>query len=272
MAKGMIIDTTRCTGCRGCQTACKQWNLLPGIVTSFSATQTNPPSLNAGTYNVVEFHELTNDQGDLSWHFVQKRCLHCLSPQCVTTCNIAAIVKLGSGPVVVDRGICTGIQTCECPFGSTSKGLLTFSPDNGKVFKCTFCWDRQVEGLEPACASTCPLNAIEFGERAELIVEARARIQGNPDRYFDHIYGEFEAGGTSIMYLTAVAPEELGFPNLTSEPLDDEPSDGEPSDGEPSAVGTGIPWGIPAGVAGFIAAMGGLLYFRARRAKGKVKS
>ena len=271
MEKGIIIHTTRCTGCRGCQTACKQWNLLPGVVTSFSPTQTNPPSLNAATYNVVEFYELTNDQDDFSWHFVQKRCLHCLRPRCVPTCPIKAIVKRGDGAVVVDRSICEAWQTCECPFGETLRGLLTFDPE-GKAFKCTFCWDRQEAGLEPACARTCPLNAIEFGERDELIVQARARIQGNPDRYYDHIYGELEAGGTSIMYLTAVAPVELGFPVLNSTPLDDVPSDEEPSDGEPSAIGTGIPWGIPAGVVGGMAAIGGLLYFRARRTKGKVKS
>jgi formate dehydrogenase iron-sulfur subunit len=267
MAKGMIIDTTRCTGCRGCQSACKQWNLLPGIVTSFSETQTNPPALNAATYNRVEFYELTDDQGDLSWHFAQKRCLHCLHPQCIETCTIDAITKRGDGPVVVDRGICRAIQECECPFKT-----LTFSPDNGKAYKCTFCWDRQEQGLEPACAKTCPLNAIEFGERDELIIQARARIQSNPVRYFNHIYGEFEVGGTSIMYLTAVAPEELGFPTLSSTPLVDIPSDDEPSDDEPTVIGTKIPWGIPAGIAGFIAAIGGLLYFRARRSKGKVKS
>ena len=269
MAKGMIIDTTRCQACRGCQVACKQWNLLPGIVTSFSATQTNPPSLNAATYNVVEFYELTDGQGNLGWHFAQKRCLHCLRPRCVATCRAGAIVKRADGAVVVDRDVCVAFQTCECPFGKKQPiGLLTFGPDDGKAYKCTFCWDRQEEGLEPACARTCPSNAIEFGERDELIVQARARIQGNPDRYYNHIYGELEAGGTSIMYLTAVAPVELGFPVLSSEPLDEVPSDEEPTD----IVETGIPWGIPAGVAGFIAAMGGLLYFRARRAKGKVKS
>ena len=271
MGKGMLIDTTRCQGCRGCQSACKQWNLLPGVVTSFSATQTNPPSLNASTYNVVEFHELTDDQGDFGWHFAQKRCLHCLRPRCVTTCPVDAIVKLPDGAVVVDREICTAVQACECPFGGNQpKGLLTFGLEEGKAFKCTFCWDRQEEGLEPACARTCPPNAIEFGERDELIAQARARIQGNPDRYYNHIYGELEAGGTSIMYLTAVAPVELGFPVLGSAPLDEVPSDEEPSD--EVDIGTGIPWGIPAGVAGFIAAMGGLLYFRARRTKGKVKS
>ena len=277
MAKGMIIDTTRCQGCRGCQSACKQWNLLPGVVTSFSATQTNPPSLNAATYNVVEFYELTDDQGDLSWHFAQKRCLHCLRPRCVPTCPVGAIIKRDDGAVVVDRELCIARQTCECPFGRVpgigQPGLLTFDSVEGKAFKCTFCWDRQEEGLEPACARTCPPSAIEFGERDELIAQARARIQDNPDRYYDHIYGELEAGGTSIMYLTAVAPAELDLPTLGPEPLDvvvGEPSNGEPSD-EPD-TGTGIPWGIPAGVAGGIAAIGGLLYFRARRTKGKVKS
>jgi hypothetical protein len=153
--------------------------------------------------------------------------------------------------------------------GIGQKGLITFDLTEGKAFKCTFCWDRQEEGLEPACARTCPSNAIEFGERDDLIAQARARIQGNPDRYYDHIYGELEAGGTSIMYLTAVAPAELGLPTLGPEPLDKGQSDEDPSDID---IGTGIPWGIPAGVAGGIAALGGLLYFRARRTRGKTKS
>ena len=178
MAKGLLIDTTRCTGCRGCQSACKQWNLLPGIETSFSPTMTNPPQLNPDTYNIIEFYELTDDQGNLSWHFVQKRCLHCLEPVCVESCPIGAIVKLENGPVVVDRELCTALQYCGCPFG-----VLIFDP---KAVKCNFCWNRLEEGLEPAYAKTCPPNAIEFGERDELLAQAHARIQSNPGRYYNH--------------------------------------------------------------------------------------
>ena len=210
MAKGMLIDTTRCTGCRGCQTACKQWNLLPAVDTEFSPTMTNPPDRGEYNYNHVEFHEV-EEGGNFSWNFVHRRCLHCLEPTCVEACPINAIKKLDNGPVVVDKDICIGIQHCYCPFDS-----LRFQDRDklAKAVKCTFCWNRLTEDLEPACAKTCPSNCIEFGERGELLSEARSRIQANSGKYYNHIYGEHENGGTSIMYLTAVAPEKLGLPAI----------------------------------------------------------
>lgn len=220
---------------------------------------TNPPDLGTYSYNHIEFYELTDDQDNLSWHFIQKRCLHCLYPVCVDSCPIGAIVKFENGPVVVDKNLCVGLQYCGCPFD-----LLRFEEIGlNRAVKCTFCWNRLDEGQEPACAKTCPPNAIKFGGRDELLAQAHARIQSNPGRYYNHVYGEHEAGGTSIMYLTAVAPEKLGFPTFDSQPLSEEPS---------PVSQTKIPWGIPAGIAGIIAAVAGLWYFRARRTKGKVKS
>ena len=177
MAKGMLIDTTRCTGCRGCQSACKQWNLLPGTATSFSPTMTNPSNLSEYNYNRVEFYELTDEADKLSWHFIQKRCLHCLEPECVESCPIGAIKLLPTGPVVVDRQECTGIQFCGCPFGVLRFEQNTELP---RAVKCTFCWNRLEEGLEPACAKTCPSNCIEFGERDTLLAVAHYRIRRDP--------------------------------------------------------------------------------------------
>lgn len=259
MSKGMLIDTTLCIGCRGCQTACKQWNLLPAVDTSFSPTLTNPPDLSAKNYNHVQFRELTDDDGKVSWHFKHWRCLHCLEPDCVADCPIDAIVKLDDGSVVVDKNLCIGLQYCTCPFD-----LLRFEGRTNKVFKCTFCWDRTKDGLEPACANTCPTKAIKYGDRDELLAEAKSRIQQNPGNYYNHVYGEKEAGGTSVMYLTSVPSRNLGFPNVSER---DAWENGITNGGEPKPAG--IPLGIPVAVTATIALIAGLLLFRSKRAKAK---
>jgi len=103
-----------------------------------------------------------------------------------------------------------------CPFG-----IPTFEWDDPLpwIRKCTFCADRQEQGLGPACVEACPAGALKFGDRDELIAEARGRIEAGPAKYVNHIYGETEAGGTSWLYLSAVPFEELGFPALDSTPV-----------------------------------------------------
>ena len=210
MPKALIIDTVRCTGCRGCQAACKQWNLLPAVKTTFSPTQTNPPEKNAFTYVNVEFHEILKANGDMSWHFVSKRCFHCSSPACVSVCPVGALHKRDNGPVAWDESRCIGCRYCQnaCPFD-----IPKFEWDKAypKIQKCHMCWDSIEDGMEPACAKTCPPSAIEFGERPDMLAAAHARIDANPNKYQSHIYGEREAGGTSVLFLSSVAPEELGF-------------------------------------------------------------
>ncbi len=263
MPKGLLIDTVRCTGCRGCQSACKQWNLLPGwgeapsdeYDTSFSPTMTNPPQLNAYTYNHVEFYEIPKDNGEISWHFIHTRCLHCIDPACVSVCPVGALQKFDNGPVVWDQTRCFGCRYCQnaCPFDMPKFQWEQAWP---KIQKCTFCWNRLEEGMEPACAKTCPPNAIEFGERDELLARAHERIRNNPDKYYDYVYGEHEAGGTSIMYINAVAPEKLGlntdvkkesYPDYTWEFLSK----------------------IPVEIAAIAALLGGTWYFRKKRLEGK---
>lgn len=216
MAVGLLVDTTRCQGCRGCQVACKQWNLLPGwgetseeYDTSFSATMTNPPDRDAYTYNTVEFHEV-EEGGKLTWNFVHRRCFHCHYPACVSVCPVGALHKLDNGPVVWEDDRCIGCRYCQtaCPFD-----VPKFQWDQAwpKIQKCHLCWNRIKDGIEPICAKTCPPSAIEFGGAGDLLRIAKKRIKDNSDKYYNHIYGEFEAGGTCIIYLTAVAPEKIGF-------------------------------------------------------------
>lgn len=261
MPKGLLIDTTRCIGCRGCQSACKQWNLLPGwgdaaeeYDTSYNATMTNPLTLNAKTYNIVEFHEV-EESGKLSWHFVHKRCFHCSHPACVSVCPVAALTKHPEGPVTWDDDRCIGCRYCQnaCPFDIPKFEWEKAWP---KIQKCHFCWNRIEDGMQPACAKTCPPRALMFGERADMLAEAYDRMEKNPGKYHPHIYGEHEAGGTSILYLASVAPEKLDFntdvkdefyPDYTWEFLSR----------------------IPLEIAGIAALMGGVYYFRKGRLETK---
>lgn len=217
MAKGMLTDLTKCIGCRGCQTACKQWNDLPAETTYNYGSYENPPRRSAKTWTTVTFNEVTQG-GKFSWVFAKRQCMHCEDPACQAACIVGALRKTPEGPVVYDDHKCIGCRYCTlaCPFG-----VPTFEWDKAVPYirKCRMCVDRLAEGMEPACAKACPTGAITFGEREELVQEAHARIQASPGKYVDHVYGEKEVGGTSILYISPVPFEELGFPTLGPEPI-----------------------------------------------------
>jgi formate dehydrogenase iron-sulfur subunit len=217
MGKGVLYDATKCIGCRACQTACKQWNELPSNSTTNYGTYENPPQLNANNYTKIRFTEI-EDKGKINFVFTKLQCMHCEHPACVTACPVSALQKRPEGAVTYDDKRCFGCRYCmvACPFG-----IPTFQWDTPTpwIRKCTFCFDRQSGGLKPACVTTCPTGALQFGEREELIAEAHNRIQQSPDKYVDHVYGENEVGGTSWLYLSSVPFEELGLPTLPSEPV-----------------------------------------------------
>ena len=263
MVKGLLIDTVRCTGCRGCQSACKQWNLKPGVETGFSPTMTNPIETNAHTYVHVEFFEIPKANGEISWHFVSKRCMHCIRPACVSVCPVGALQKLENGRVVWEEGKCIGCRYCQnaCPFDIPKFSWYNEDGETDpwpKIAKCTMCWDRAETGdptEEPACSKTCPPSAIFYGERDQLLALAKNRIQQRPDKYYDHIYGENEVGGTQVMFLAGVSPLDIGFPEVENEPYPD------------------FTWEflskIPYEVAGLGALLVGIYYFRTMRLKAK---
>ena len=215
---GMLIDETRCTGCRACQVACKQWNDLPAETTRNLGTYQNPPALSASTWSLIEFREI--EVGDrVDWYFLKHACMHCEFPACASVCPVGALYKSAFGPVVYDDKKCIGCRYCmaACPFG-----VPTFQWDVGLlgqplIRKCSLCIDRVSNGLQPACAKTCPSTVIKFGERAELLAEAEERIARNPTKYVNHVYGKAEAGGTSILYLSSVSFAKLGLPELGPE-------------------------------------------------------
>jgi formate dehydrogenase iron-sulfur subunit len=137
--------------------------------------------------------------------------MHCLDPACVSVCPVTALQKTPEGPVIYDETRCIGCRYCmlACPFE-----IPKYEWDNPlpKVRKCIMCYEKRIkEGKQPACVAACPTGATKFGDRDDLITEARHRIAQHPDRYVDHIYGVTEAGGTSVLYISPVPFEKLGF-------------------------------------------------------------
>ena len=209
-----LIDTTKCTGCRGCQVACKQWNQLPGEKTINRGSHQNPPILSAKTWTLIRFDEFEKESG-VNWFFTKIGCLHCEKPACVSVCPVGALKKTETGAVIYHGEKCIGCRYCmmACPFR-----IPTFEWDKAfpYIHKCTFCHDRQLEGVMPACAQSCPTGAIRFGDRNTLIQEGKKRIAAKPAHYNPHLYGEKEVGGTAVMYLASkeVSFAALGFPVL----------------------------------------------------------
>jgi formate dehydrogenase iron-sulfur subunit len=136
--------------------------------------------------------------------------MHCESPTCVSVCPVGALAKTQAGPVVYDESKCMGCRYCmqACPFGVPRYEWNSATP---RIRKCNLCADRIAAGLPTACASVCPTGATRFGTRDELIEEARARIRDNPGKYIDHLYGLEEVGGTSVLVISDVPIESLGY-------------------------------------------------------------
>lgn len=198
--------------------ACKQWNELPGVQTHFfeGPSYQNPADLSADTYLLMSYHEIEDPKTKkLRWAFGRHACMHCLEPGCVTACPVAALKKSEEGPVVYDAGLCLGCRYCmiACPWDIPKFQWFKALPE---IRKCTFCADRVAEGLMPACMKACPTGTLTFGDRDELLAEARNRIKNSPGKYVKqgdgYIYGEHEAGGTSLLYISDVPVKDLGLP------------------------------------------------------------
>jgi len=142
--------------------------------------------------------------------YYRRQCMHCQEPACASVCPVGALEKTPEGPVTYDPDKCMGCRYCmvSCPYNVPK---YTWGSANPVVSKCQMCYDRIAEGKLPACADVCPTGATLFGDRDELIKEAHKRINDNPDQYYPHLYGEKEAGGTSVMYLASVPFVEFGL-------------------------------------------------------------
>lgn len=210
----MLYDATMCVGCNACTNACRQWNHT-SAETDNRSLYDSPPELSANTWTMIQLHQAGDE-----YSFVKRQCMHCIDPACVSGCPVGALKKSNEGPVTYDADRCIGCRYCmyTCPFH-----IPRFEWDEviPVVAKCTFCYDRIIDGKGPACAERCPTGALVWGKRDDLISEADTRIKGSNQRYIDHIYGEDDAGGTSVLYLSGVEFAKLGLENVGTEPIPD---------------------------------------------------
>jgi formate dehydrogenase iron-sulfur subunit len=193
---GFLIDASRCIDCRACLVACSVEN-------NVSMTHTRIWIKDTG---------VTGEYPDLKRYTAPYHCMHCVDPACVSACTVGALQQNEDGIVTYDNDRCIGCRYCmyACPFE-----VPHFEWDKrfALITKCDLCVARLEEGQkQPACAATCPTQAIRFGSRQEMLDLAHERIQNEPDRYIDHVFGEHENGGTSTFYMSPVSFEQLGFP------------------------------------------------------------
>ncbi|MGE4421343.1 MAG: 4Fe-4S dicluster domain-containing protein [Pseudodesulfovibrio sp.] len=181
MSKTFLIDTSRCTACRGCQLACKEWHGLPANKTLQWGSHQNPPDLNPNNYKLVRFHDYMDSTGTIRWNFFPDQCRHCVVPPCKEV-----------GDVYVDGAILKDEKTGAVLY---TEKTMQFTPDQAKdvqeacpyniprrnaqtglMSKCTMCNDRVLNGLPPACVRACPTGTMNFGERADMLKLAEERL------------------------------------------------------------------------------------------------
>lgn len=196
MPRAILYDSTRCVGCKACEGACAEHWLLP-----YDDKVAAESHLSA--------HKLTTIQ-TFGEHYSRRLCMHCAEPTCASVCPVGALHKTTIGPVVYDSGKCIGCRYCmlACPFQVPAYEWHSRVP---KVRKCDMCYERQSAGKTTACAEACPTGATICGERNDLIADARRRLAEKPGDYYPRIYGLKEAGGTSVLYLSAVPFEQIGL-------------------------------------------------------------
>jgi formate dehydrogenase iron-sulfur subunit len=215
---GMLTDTTRCIGCRRCEAACNQANNLPPPAVPFQEKSVfeKVRRTDAQTFTVVNRYADPRTGGPV---YRKLQCNHCAEPACASACPVGALKKSPEGPVIYNENKCIGCRYCmtACPFYIPA--FEYSNPTSPDIRKCFMCYERMLKGEMPACAVECPVEAITFGKRNEVLNVARDRIRNEPAKYLDHIYGETEAGGTDWLYVSAVPFETIGLPgNLGTTP------------------------------------------------------
>lgn len=205
MSLAILYDSTLCVGCRECEKACAaRWKL--------------PYNESVAAEEKISAHKLTAIQtyGD---HFSRRLCMHCNEPSCASVCPVGALQKTALGPVVYDETKCIGCRYCmlACPFQVPTYEWSSRTP---RVRKCDMCYELQKAGKPTACSEACPTGATICGDRDTLIAEAKSRLAAKPGQYFGRIYGIDQAGGTSVLFLSAVPFEQIGLKTgLPKEPL-----------------------------------------------------
>jgi len=209
---GVLVDVTKCIGCRRCEFACQEaFGFNPPDIESFedkSVFEKNRRP-HPRSHTVINRYSRRNGGGPVYNKF---NCLHCLDPACYSACLVTAFSKRADGPVIYDPDRCMGCRYCmvACPFE-----IPTYDYDDPltpQVRKCTLCAHLVPEKQDlPACVKICPAEVMTYGKRGHLLEIAHQRIADNPDLYIDHVYGEHEAGGTSWLWISDTPFEQIGF-------------------------------------------------------------
>ncbi|WP_235834405.1 4Fe-4S dicluster domain-containing protein [Actinomadura logoneensis] len=220
---GFFTDTSVCIGCKACEVACKEWNAVPEDGLELTGmSYDNTQGLGASTWRHVAFVEQrkplgnasAGGDGDLRWLMASDVCKHCTHAACLDVCPTGALFRTEFGTVVVQEDVCNGCGYCvpACPYG-----VIDQRPDDGRVWKCTLCYDRIGAGQEPACAKACPTDSIQYGPLDELRERAAARVEelhevGVADA---RLYGhdpQDGVGGDGAFFLLLDEPEVYGLP------------------------------------------------------------
>ncbi|HYY12553.1 MAG TPA: 4Fe-4S dicluster domain-containing protein [Kineosporiaceae bacterium] len=217
---GFFTDTSLCIGCKACEVACKEWNHVPASIQGFSGeSYDNTARLGSDTWRHVAFIEqrrpvaADGDEG-LRWLMASDVCKHCTTAACLDVCPTGALFRTEFGTVVVQDDVCNGCGMCvpACPFG-----VIERREDDGRAWKCTLCYDRLEDGMEPACAKACPTDSIMFGPLDELRVVAAGRLDdvkaaGEPGAQL-YLHGDDDGvDGAGAFFLLLDEPEVYGLP------------------------------------------------------------
>ena len=196
-----LIDLSRCTACRGCQIACKQWNELPASKTNNFGSYQNPPDLQSNTWTLIRFQEHVDSNGKLRWLFRKDGCMHCTDAGCVKVCPTGALYHTEFGSVSMHAEKCIGCKECvyACPFGVPKYDAAT-----NKISKCDLCYTRLAANQLPACVLSCPTGTLAIGTKDEMLQKAYARVKelgGDAS-----VYGDKFVDGTHVIYVLTEKP------------------------------------------------------------------
>ncbi|PKL82771.1 MAG: 4Fe-4S ferredoxin [Ignavibacteriae bacterium HGW-Ignavibacteriae-3] len=216
---GVLVDTTICIGCRKCEWACKtSHEMETAPLDSYDDRSVFNVKRRPDSKSLTVVNEYLNNETSSLPIDVKVQCMHCDNPACVSACIVGAFSKKENGAVIWDGDKCIGCRYCmiACPFQVPAFEFeVALKPD---IKKCDFCFERTKIGKIPACTEICPVEAVTFGRREDLVKAAHHKIKNYPNRYINRVFGEHEVGGTSWIYLASKEFEELAFPKLGKDP------------------------------------------------------